>query len=231
MGPPPARSSAPCATASGRGRAGWHWKGGGRGSGRSTGCRDLAGAPRCRRSRRRGREGGRRGGGSAAGHGGGLADERRAGVAARTDWSLRGRAPVVVWPDADEPGRPSPARVGKARQGSAGANEVRIVAVPEGAPEGWDLADEPPEGLDGRDDRQGHGRSRAVRSRRRDPGRLPGALPPPRKAPGFYKLVEKEGQGERRGHRASGSGSPRGSTSQADTRNGRRRIRAAARHP
>ena len=63
----------------------------------------------------------------------------------RTDWrSLAGRS-VVVWPDADEPGRAFARRVGKLAK-DAGANEVRIVAVPEGAPEGWDLADEPPEG-------------------------------------------------------------------------------------
>jgi hypothetical protein len=52
---------------------------------------------------------------------------------------LRGRR-VVLWPDADEPGREHMRRIGKALQGIA--NEVRVYE-PEGMPEGGDAADHP----------------------------------------------------------------------------------------
>lgn len=63
----------------------------------------------------------------------------------RTDWQpLAGRT-VVIWPDADEPGRGFARKVGQLA-GAAGATMVRIVTVPDGAPDGWDLADLLPDG-------------------------------------------------------------------------------------
>lgn len=64
-----------------------------------------------------------------------------------TDWNpLRGRD-VVLWPDADEPGRAAMDRVRK-RLIKAGARSIRLVQIPADMPEGWDLADEVPEGVD-----------------------------------------------------------------------------------
>ena len=64
-----------------------------------------------------------------------------------SDWShVEGRQ-VVVWPDHDEPGRKYAQAVATLCT-DAGAAEVRIVAVPDEWPEGWDLADPIPEGWD-----------------------------------------------------------------------------------
>ena len=63
----------------------------------------------------------------------------------RTDWSPLAGLIVTVWPDADEPGREFALKVAKLAK-DAGAAEVRIVTVPDGAPEGWDLADPLPDG-------------------------------------------------------------------------------------
>ena len=63
----------------------------------------------------------------------------------RTDWTPVAGREVLIWPDNDEPGREFARRVAKLAK-DAGANLVRIVAVPDGAPEGWDLADPLPEG-------------------------------------------------------------------------------------
>lgn len=61
----------------------------------------------------------------------------------RTDWRCCAGRSIVVRPDADEAGRDFARKVAMLAM-DAGANEVRIVAVPDGAPEGWDLADEMP---------------------------------------------------------------------------------------
>lgn len=53
---------------------------------------------------------------------------------AKTDWGpLQGRR-IIVWPDADEPGRKAAADIGQKIQ-------VQIVDPPHDVPEGWDLAD------------------------------------------------------------------------------------------
>lgn len=63
----------------------------------------------------------------------------------KTDWSVVVGREVTIWPDADEPGRDFARAVARLAK-DAGAARVRIAEVPDGAPEGWDLADEPPEG-------------------------------------------------------------------------------------
>ena len=68
--------------------------------------------------------------------------------AARTaDWSpLKGRE-VTIWPDADKAGhRYADEVAGCCRK--AGAATVRIVALPPELPDGWDLADPVPDGID-----------------------------------------------------------------------------------
>lgn len=70
-----------------------------------------------------------------------------ANAPAKADWRwLAGRA-VCIWPDADGAG----ARYAQAVAGlvtQVGADSVWVVSLPEGFPEGWDLADPPPEGWD-----------------------------------------------------------------------------------
>jgi putative DNA primase/helicase len=62
------------------------------------------------------------------------------------DWSpLKGRS-VVVWPDQDGAGRKYGAEVARLAL-KAGAESVAAVDVPQDWPEGWDLADDPPEGV------------------------------------------------------------------------------------
>lgn len=63
----------------------------------------------------------------------------------KSDWSPVAGRDVVIWPDNDEPGE-GYARAVAAKSKAEGATTVRIVAVPDGAAEGWDLADELPEG-------------------------------------------------------------------------------------
>jgi hypothetical protein len=63
----------------------------------------------------------------------------------QTDWSPLAARTVVVWPDADQPGRAFADRVAKLAL-RAGASAVGIVAVPEALPPGWDLADPLPAG-------------------------------------------------------------------------------------
>lgn len=58
---------------------------------------------------------------------------------------LAGRT-VTIWPDSDKPGRMAAEKVGRIAKGLPAA-EVRIVSVPEAWPEGWDLADELPDGV------------------------------------------------------------------------------------
>jgi hypothetical protein len=68
-------------------------------------------------------------------------------AAAKADWSVAKGRQLAIWPDADEPGRKYAEEVAKlARQ--AGAEKVVIVALPDGFPAGWDLADAPPDGWD-----------------------------------------------------------------------------------
>ncbi|WP_145136224.1 hypothetical protein [Roseomonas gilardii] len=58
----------------------------------------------------------------------------------KADWApLQGRL-VVVWPDADQPGRKAAPEVVKAVR-AAGASHAAVVAVPMDWPEGWDVAD------------------------------------------------------------------------------------------
>lgn len=61
------------------------------------------------------------------------------------DWSaVKGRR-VLVWPDADEPGRAFAANVARLAL-DAGAASVAVVTVPDDFPDGWDLADASPDG-------------------------------------------------------------------------------------
>ncbi|MBI4517559.1 MAG: DUF3987 domain-containing protein [Deltaproteobacteria bacterium] len=61
-------------------------------------------------------------------------------AAGQADWSpLRGRD-VVILPDADAPGERYAAEAAQLAR-AAGAQSVRVVALPSGLPEGWDLAD------------------------------------------------------------------------------------------
>ncbi len=69
------------------------------------------------------------------------------GAVGKADWRrLKGRA-VVVWPDADEPGAKAAREVAD-QAIRVGATSVRIVALPDGLPAGWDLADDLPSGVD-----------------------------------------------------------------------------------
>ena len=65
----------------------------------------------------------------------------------KSDWSpLAGRT-VTLWRDADEPGRTAMNEV-KRLLSEIGAGRVSIVKLPGGLPEGWDLADRIPDGID-----------------------------------------------------------------------------------
>ncbi len=65
-----------------------------------------------------------------------------------TDWSpLEGRREMKVWPDADAAGARFADTVARLAR-EAGVASVRIVQVPDELPQGWDLADEVPDGLD-----------------------------------------------------------------------------------
>ena len=69
------------------------------------------------------------------------------GAVGKADWRrLKGRD-VVIWPDADEAG----IKAGRSVADHAlrvGAASVRIVTLPDGLPQAWDLADDIPEGMD-----------------------------------------------------------------------------------
>jgi DNA primase len=63
-----------------------------------------------------------------------------ANAAHKADFApLKGRE-VVIWPDADQVGAKYASVVAKLAL-AAGATQVRIVELPDGLPEGWDLAD------------------------------------------------------------------------------------------
>ena len=67
-------------------------------------------------------------------------------AADKSDWTpLRDRH-VTVWPDNDDAGAGYGAKVAGLTK-AAGAASVRVVTVPSGWPPGWDLADDPPEGV------------------------------------------------------------------------------------
>ncbi len=69
-----------------------------------------------------------------------------AAAAAKSDWSpLAGRS-VAIWPDHDKPGAGYAGAVAVLAR-AAGAASVRVVAVPEDWPAGWDLADPLPNGV------------------------------------------------------------------------------------
>ena len=65
----------------------------------------------------------------------------------QTDWSAVAKRDVTIWPDADEAGAQFAATVARL-VGEAGAASVRIVSPPDSVPEGWDVADAWPEGVD-----------------------------------------------------------------------------------
>jgi hypothetical protein len=67
-------------------------------------------------------------------------------AAHKADWSAVAGRRLTIWPDADDPGaRYAEESADMARR--AGAASVRVVKLPTGLPEGWDLADEIPIGL------------------------------------------------------------------------------------
>ena len=63
----------------------------------------------------------------------------------RTDWTPLAGRHLVVWPDNDEPGA-AYAREAAALALKAGAS-AHIVELPDGLPDGWDLADPAPDGM------------------------------------------------------------------------------------
>ena len=65
----------------------------------------------------------------------------------KTDWLPLESRHVTVWPDNDKAGATFARKAAKLAQ-DAGASSVRIVKLPAGLLEGWDLADDPPSGLD-----------------------------------------------------------------------------------
>jgi len=69
-----------------------------------------------------------------------------ANAAAMSDWSVVAGRAVVVWPDADGPGRRYAEDVVRLAR-AAGAASVRVVELPPGLPEAWDLADPVPEDM------------------------------------------------------------------------------------
>jgi hypothetical protein len=56
----------------------------------------------------------------------------------KADWSILNGRQVVIWPDADEPGRKASRDVALMAR-AAGALDVAIVQIPETLPRGWDL--------------------------------------------------------------------------------------------
>jgi putative DNA primase/helicase len=61
-------------------------------------------------------------------------------AAAQADWTPLDHREVVIWPDADDPGRQYAAMVAK-HCGAAGAMRISIIEPPGGVPSGWDAAD------------------------------------------------------------------------------------------
>ena len=69
---------------------------------------------------------------------------------AHAEWSTLSGRHVLVWPDNDDPGQAFATKVSGLVQ-EAGAASVRIVKLPIGLPEKWDLADPIPEGMSEKD--------------------------------------------------------------------------------
>lgn len=65
----------------------------------------------------------------------------------KSDWAPLKARSVSIWPDNDEAGANYAAEVAGLAK-AAGAASVRIVRLPGNLPKGWDLADDPPAGLD-----------------------------------------------------------------------------------
>ncbi len=63
----------------------------------------------------------------------------------RADYTLLKGRDAFIWPDADEPGLKAASKL-KNKLYQAGVKKVSIVDVPEGVPQGWDLADALAEG-------------------------------------------------------------------------------------
>lgn len=62
------------------------------------------------------------------------------------DWEPLKRRKIVIWPDADVPGQKAASSIAEVLI-DIGVESVSVVNLPEGLPEGWDLADEVPEGI------------------------------------------------------------------------------------
>ena len=62
------------------------------------------------------------------------------GAVLRTDWGALAGREVILWPDADDPGREAMARLA-GELDRIGAAEVRMIDPEEDRPEGWDVAD------------------------------------------------------------------------------------------
>jgi hypothetical protein len=67
-------------------------------------------------------------------------------AARKADWSVLAGRRVTIWPDADDPGTRYADDVADMVR-RAGPVSVRIVKLPAGLPQGWDLADALPEGV------------------------------------------------------------------------------------
>ena len=62
------------------------------------------------------------------------------GAVLRTDWKALAKREVILWPDADDPGREAMARLA-GELDRIGAAEVRVIDPEEDRPSGWDVAD------------------------------------------------------------------------------------------
>jgi putative DNA primase/helicase len=62
-----------------------------------------------------------------------------AGAVAHNDWKPLDGRDVIIWPDADEPGRKACDKLIKILQPNA--KRLRVVAIPTAVPGGWDIAD------------------------------------------------------------------------------------------
>ena len=65
---------------------------------------------------------------------------------AKSDFSPLSERNIVIWPDNDKPGMEAAASIYKLLAGKA--KSIRIVPPDLSLPEGWDLADKPPDGMD-----------------------------------------------------------------------------------
>jgi hypothetical protein len=140
-----------------------------------------------------------------------LAWKGGAGNARNIDVSPLAGRDVVLWPDADEDGSGTRAmeKIGKAAI-KAGA-DVRIVALPPGLPDGWDVADDLPDSLDHRHAGKPAGQRRGARPPQ-PPARLPSgtertarrrAGPP---TPHHRRLVRERGETDPRQERGRRAG-------------------------